>query len=89
MKQRTEEKDRLERWFDAFNAEFDGVPAAKATHKQVHKALKLYKKKMAEVRVPLLVKKARNARRADGSVLEYGLEHHLNGFVNAVCILQR
>lgn len=42
---------------------------------------------MAEVKVPLMVQNARNAKRAQGSCLEYGLKNHLSNFVGAVRIL--
>jgi hypothetical protein len=38
------------------------------------------------VQIPIAIQKARDARRADGSVLEYGLEWHLKRFISEVII---
>jgi hypothetical protein len=52
----------------------------------VEDALKLYKSVVGSARAKIDIAKAREARRAEGSVLEYGLEYHLNLFISRVCI---
>jgi hypothetical protein len=48
-------------------------------------ALQLYKDTIGASMNKILVTKARDARKADGSVLEYGLDWQLERFVGAVC----
>ena len=54
---------------------------------QCEETLDLYRKVVDKVRIPLLIQNARNARKKDGSCLEYGLEHHLKGFNASVSFL--
>jgi hypothetical protein len=47
-------------------------------------ALDKYKEKVLSVKCKLQVQNARNAKRAEGSVLEYGLAHHIAGMTSAL-----
>jgi hypothetical protein len=44
-------------------------------------------RKFVLVQVPIAIQKARDARRADGSVLEYGLDWHLQRFLGEVTLI--
>lgn len=71
-------------WLEEFKSKFAQYSEAKSTMEEVENALKLYKEKTEAVRIPLAIKKAKEARKADGSVLEYGLDYHLKRFTDAV-----
>lgn len=48
-----------------------------ATIAECLKALELFKRIVEPLRIQLKVQNARNAKRAEGSLLEYGLKYHL------------
>lgn len=73
-------------WLEDFKSRFGGYPEAQPTIKEVEDALKLYQDVVGKVKVPLNIKRAREARTAQGSVLEYGLVHTLEKFTNSVCL---
>ena len=81
---RQKEKELLCQWLEGFRSEFSEVLAAKVTLESCNSALKLYENVINAVKVPLMIKNARNARREDGSCLEYGLEYHLRQLNGAV-----
>lgn len=74
----------LIQWLEDFKAKFGEYSEAKSTIEEVESTLKLYKDVVEKVKIPLDIQRARDARRSDGSVLEYGLEHHLSKFENSV-----
>ena len=74
----------LLQWLEGFKASFGDNPAAKETLEECENALNLYTKVIEAVRIPLAVKNARRAKRADGSILEYGLDYHLRNFTGSV-----
>ena len=57
---------------------------AQETINECENALNLYKTIVDPLRIPLLIQNARNARRKDGSCLEFGLDYHLEKFNNMV-----
>ena len=57
---------------------------AQETINECENALNLYKTIVDPLRIPLLIQNARNARRKDGSSLEFGLDYHLEKFNNMV-----
>lgn len=71
-------------WLEDFKAKLGEYEEAKSTIQEVEEALHLYKEVTDKVRIPWVIEKARDARKADGSVLEYGLTWHLERFVAAV-----
>lgn len=67
-------------WLEDFKTRFGEYEEAHTTILEVESALSLYKTTTDKIRVPLAVQKARDARKADGSVLEYGIQFTLDGF---------
>jgi hypothetical protein len=65
-----------------FRARLGEYPEAQSTIQEVEKALRLYKAEIGSEMERVQLRKAIQARRADGSVLEYGLEYHL-GILNS------
>ena len=57
---------------------------AQETINECENALNLYKTIVDPLRVPLIIQNARNARKKDGSCLEFGLDYHLDKFKNMV-----
>ena len=78
------DKELLVQWLESFKSELEQYEEAKETIKECEEALYLFKSVVDPLRVPLLIQNARNARKADGSVLEYGLDYHMKGLNNAV-----
>ncbi len=75
----------LIQWLENFKAQFFEYPnEIQPTVAKVEDALHLYKHKIGSAMVGVKIQKAINARRADGSVLEYGLNWQLEGFVKKV-----
>ena len=85
LEEQTKSKELLVQWLEDFKTKAGEYDEATSTIEECEKALSLFKKVVGKVKGTLLVQNARNARRADGSVLEYGVEYHLRGFVGAVC----
>ena len=77
-------KEKLEIWYEKFKSTFTGVAEAADTFKECDDCLELYRTVITPLVDVILIKCWRNKRRADGSVLEYGLDHHLRGFKSAV-----
>jgi hypothetical protein len=78
------EYNLLIQWLEEFRSKLGEYEEAQETIKEVSEALKLYRTRIAASKVKLDVQRAVDARREQGSVLEYGLDHHLTRFVNAV-----
>ncbi len=66
---------------------FQEYPQAESTISQSEALLQLYNEKVNVVKVPLDIQKARNARKAQGSNLEYGLDSHLTSMNSLVSFL--
>jgi hypothetical protein len=75
---------KLIEWLEDFRSRFGQYNEAESTIHRVEDALKLYRLTIAASKVKLDVARARDARKAQGSVLEYGFEHHVERFVDAV-----
>lgn len=86
MKDLASSNGLLVQWLEDFKSKFGGFVEAIATIEEVETALKRYKEFYAAVSLPLALKKAREARKADGSVLEYGLDWQLERFTGAVIL---
>ena len=71
-------------WLEDFKSKFGGNIEALPTIEGVELALQKYREFYAQVRLPIEIKNARNARKADGSILEYGLDLQLERFSNSV-----
>jgi hypothetical protein len=80
----TKEYQLLLQWLEDFKSKFGDYDEAKATITQVEEALKLYKDVVLAAKLSLDIQRARAARRAQGSVLEYGLQYHHDKFNNNV-----
>ncbi len=73
-------------WLENFKAQFFEYPnEIQETVTKVEDALHMYKHKIGSAMVGVKIQKAINAKRADGSVLEYGLNWQLEGFIRKVC----
>lgn len=83
---RVKEKELLVQWLEDFKSKCGEYVESHETIQQCETALTQYSTVVDSVRVPLMIQNARNARRKDGSCLEYGLETHLNNLKAAVCI---
>ena len=77
-------KEMLLCWVEGFKARFGHRKEAASIISEVDTALLEYERVVGLARIPLLIANARSARRRDGSVLEYGLDHHLKHFKAAV-----
>eukprot|EP01124_Arcella_intermedia_P033172 TRINITY_DN7876_c0_g2_i2.p1 TRINITY_DN7876_c0_g2~~TRINITY_DN7876_c0_g2_i2.p1 ORF type:complete len:2631 (-),score=708.58 TRINITY_DN7876_c0_g2_i2:12-7805(-) len=84
VKSRVTDKNKLIEWLSLFNSHFGLEKEAQPIAKSVEEALQLYTKVVEPLFIPLEIQKAVNARRTDGSVLEYGLEYHCQKFSNAL-----
>jgi uncharacterized protein YicC (UPF0701 family) len=80
--------DLLIQWLEDFKSKFDEYldTEAKPTVTQVEAALQLYNEVVGAARIRTAVQKAIEAKREQGSVLEYGLNWHLEKFNNEVKI---
>ena len=67
-----------------FKANFEQYEQAAPTIEKCEAVLSLYDSVVGAAKIPLAIQNAVNARRADGSNLEYGLEHHLDRFKGAL-----
>ena len=86
IEEQAKRNDLLLQWIEDFKSKFGQYEQAQSTIEEVDQVLELYNKVVGSVRIPLMIQNARNARTKEGSVLEYGLEYHLNGFKSAVSI---
>lgn len=73
-------------WLEDFRSKYGDYEEAQPTISKIEEALALYKDTIGRSKVKIEVQRARDARRAQGSVLEYGLDYHLSKFVAAVTI---
>ena len=71
-------------WVEGFKARFGHHKEADSTISEVEAVLLQYNQVVGAARIPMLIANARSARRCHGSVLEYGLDHHLEHFKAAV-----
>ena len=74
----------LLQWLQGFKSQFENNPAAQETIDRCESALSLYTNVVEAAKIPLAIQNARNARRADGSCLEYGLDYHIKQMNGAV-----
>ena len=75
----------LIQWLEEFKAKFSDYPEqAQPTIDEVESVLKLYKEKVGSAMLGINIEKARKARHADGSVLEYGLDWQMERFLRQV-----
>lgn len=83
---KTLETDRglLIQWLEDFKSKFGDSPIAQPTIDEIEDAFKLYDVVIGGSMAKVKVEKARDARKADGSVLEYGLAWQLERFNGAV-----
>jgi hypothetical protein len=65
-------------WLEDFKSKFASYSEALETISECQQTLDKFTEKVESARVPLAVQNARNARRENGSVLEYGLKYHLD-----------
>ena len=84
MNEQIKNKELLVQWLEDFKTKAGEYDEAIPTIEECENALTLYKNIVDKIRIPLLVQNLRNARRADNSCLEYGLEYHLRGLKSAV-----
>jgi hypothetical protein len=77
MKQRSKENNSLIAWLENFKSQFTSAAEATETINQCQTALSKYQKIVGPLRQAVEIQEAVNARKADGSALEYGLTHHL------------
>ena len=75
-------------WVEGFKARFGHRKEAASTISGVDAALLQYDQVVGAARIPLLIANARSARRCHGSVLEYGLDYHLEHFKAAVSAIE-
>ena len=74
-------------WLEDFKSKFGEYLESHETVEECEALLETYNNVVEAVRIPLMIQNARNARKADGSCLEYGIEYHLKNLNAAVCIL--
>ena len=73
-------------WLEGFKSSYNQYQEAWPVIDECELVLQQYKDVVGAVKIPLEIQNARKARKADGSVLEYGLEFHLKGLNGAVSI---
>ena len=78
------EKELLVQWLEEFKSQYGHYSQSEPTISSVEKALTLYESTVSKLKVPLDIQNARNARKKDGSCLEYGFDHHYSGFESLV-----
>ena len=83
----TKAKELLVTWLEDFRSKFEIFPASEPIIVECEKHLVSFEEVVNPIRIPLSIQNARNARKADGSVLHYGLDFHLKGFTKEVYIL--
>src|SRR3990167_1827843 len=84
LAERTKEKELLVEWLENFKSVAGEYEQAQKTINEVEDTIDLFNSIVSKIKGPLLIQNARNARTKDGSVLEYGLEYHLNHFTSQV-----
>ncbi len=72
------EEKLLVQWLEGFSGEFGQHPEAQETIGECKAALQAFQEQVVAIKPKLAVQNARNARRENGSVLEYGLTYHLD-----------
>jgi hypothetical protein len=71
-------------WLEDFKSRYGEYEEATATINEVEDALRLYKDVVESAKVKLEIQRAIEAKKEQGSVLEYGLDFHLSRFVTDV-----
>ncbi len=79
----------LQNWLEDFRAKFYEYleTEGKQTVDESEAVLKLYKDVVVASKTKIDIQRAIDARAAQGSVLEYGLNYHLEHFVNNVSLI--
>ena len=70
----------LLQWLGDFKQKHSAEDASQATIKEVEELVNTYKQIVSKSMIIVNIKKAREATRADGSFLEFGLDKHLQTF---------
>lgn len=78
MNERSNEYSALVDRLESFKSEFQEYSEAKEIITKAESAIDKYHSFVSSVAIPLQLQNARNARKADGSNLEYGLSYTLN-----------
>lgn len=77
-------KDELVNWLEDFRSRFENYSESTEIIKECENILVKSEKILEPIRIPLLIKNARNERKG---ILEYGLDYHLKNFTTAVSII--
>ena len=85
LQERTKEKELLVQWLEDFKSKFGHYTQSAALIEQCENAIALYKSSVEKIKIPLEIENARNARKQQGSVLEYGFDYHIRQFSGLVC----
>ena len=80
-------KELLVQWLEDFKSKFGEYEESWKTIEECEAVLSLYKSIILPLKVPLEIQNARNARKKDGSVLEYGLDHHVKSLTRLVSFI--
>lgn len=80
----TQSKDKLLEWLEGFKSQYNMYEQAWPTIEECELILQKYNQIVQKIKIPIEIQKARNAKRAQGSVLEFGLDYHLRNFSSAV-----
>ena len=84
IQQCSKDRDLLLEWLEDFKSNYQQYNEAQETIQKCESLLDNYTSQVQKVKIPLDIQKARNARKSDGSNLEYGLEYHLKQMNNLV-----
>ena len=82
--ERTNQRDLLIQWLEDFKSKCGQSSEAQKTIKECEEALSLYHSVVGKLEGAMKVQRARNSRLADGSCLEYGLDHFLERYSRAL-----
>ena len=70
----------LVQWIEDFKSNYENYKEAKETIEEVEKVIELYKTTVEKIKIPLDIQNYRNARKEQGSILEYGFDYHVKQF---------
>ena len=87
MNEQSKEKEGIVQWVEDFKSKYGNYTEALDTIKEAEKVIDLYKQTVDKIKIPLDIKNYCNARREQGSLLEYGYDYHIKQFTNLVCLL--
>ena len=87
MSEMEKENNRITQWLEDFKSKYGDHEDAKEIINEVETAMKSYVTNIVSAKAKIEIQKAVEARRAQGSVLEYGLKYHLDNFVRPVTIV--